>query len=117
MAEGLRRPKTTQARSDQFSRRLCIGSPGRVNRERSRTAARAQPVAGAFSSDLECSGCTSLVRGPRAVGDEQAMGNADRRDVEDGAEVERETRTARMIATGRIHEQDVRLLRETSDRP
>jgi hypothetical protein len=69
-----------------------------------------------FSSDLECSGRTALVGRPRAVCDEQAVGNPDRRGVEDGAEVERETRAARMIATGRIHEQDVRLLGETFDR-
>jgi len=43
------------------------------------------------------------------------MRDPDRGHVEHGADMERETRTTRMVATGRIHEQDVRFFGEATN--
>ncbi len=48
-----------------------------------------------------------LVGGPVPGGEQWAVGDADRRAVEDGAEVEREPGSAGVVAAGGIHEQDV----------
>jgi hypothetical protein len=59
-------------------------------------------VADQLAVDEERAAGAALVRWPLALGNERAMRDADRREVQHRAEVERETGAARMVAAGRI---------------
>jgi protein-L-isoaspartate(D-aspartate) O-methyltransferase len=87
-----------------------------VNCEWARVLAGAEPVADELALEEERTACAALVLRPIALGGERAMRDADGRDVEDGAEVERDARTARMVAARGVDEKDVRLRAERSHR-
>jgi hypothetical protein len=78
-----------------------------VHGERTRAGARPQPVADPFALEPKRAYRASLVRRPLTRRGEQAMRDAHRGEVKDGAEMERQAGPARMIPAGRIDEQHI----------
>jgi hypothetical protein len=70
-------------------------------------AARADPVADELVAEHERGGVARLVGRPRAGCEEASMRLSNGRHVKHGAELERETRAARMVAADRIDEQQL----------
>jgi hypothetical protein len=90
-------------RRENYGRgRVQAGPPRVVQGQRARARTGAEPVADQLAVDEERAAGAALVRWPLALGNERAMRDADRREVQHRAEVERETGAARMVAAGRI---------------
>jgi hypothetical protein len=87
-----------------------------VDGERAGALARAQPVADDLAVDLKGTARAAFVRRPLACGDERAVRDADRRDVEDRAEVERDAGAARMVSACAVDQENVRRLAQRADR-
>ena len=62
-----------------------------------------------LSLETERTRSACLVRRPLAVGEQQAMGDPNCRQIEDGAEVEGQAGAARMVPARCVDEQDIRL--------
>jgi hypothetical protein len=81
-----------------------------MNGERARACPRSQPIADEFAAEPKRTPGTALVGRPLAPGDERAVGDANSREVEDRSELERKAGAARMVAAGRVDENDIRQL-------
>jgi hypothetical protein len=69
---------------------------------------RPQPVADEFTAEPERTAGAALLGRPLALGDERAVGDADGRELEHRAELEREACSAGMVAPGRVDQKHVR---------
>jgi hypothetical protein len=107
-AERLGSPMSGNRREDELDRRFRICSPGAVNGERPRSGSCPQPVSDDRAFEHERRRRTALVARPRSFREERAMRDADRRQVELGAEVEGEAGSPRVIPSGCVDEEDVR---------
>jgi hypothetical protein len=85
-----------------------------VDGEGTRARSGSKPAADGLSFEHQRAAGAGLVRRPLAAGLERTMSDTDSREVEDCTELEGEAGAARVVATGRIHEQDVRWLRESA---
>jgi hypothetical protein len=77
--------------------------------------ARTEPIADDVSGEHERTPRRPLVLGPLAGGQQAAVSDAHGRQIEDGAQLERKPRPARVVTAGRVHEQGVRELRQGPD--
>ena len=79
--------------------------------QRACASPRPQPVADEFIAEPERTAGAALLGRPLALGDERAVGDADGRELEHRAELEREACSARrMVAPGRVDQKHVRQL-------
>ena len=96
--------------------RLGAGAPRRVRRERPCAALRPHPVADALAVQHELARGAALVGRPLTLGAERPVRHAHGRHPENGAQMEREPATPRVIPARRVHEQHVREGAEPMDR-
>src|SRR5919108_5800337 len=80
--------------------------------EWARACSRSQPVADELALEMQRAAGPSFVCRPLALGDERAVGDADRREVEHRAEVEGEARAARVVAARGVDQEHIGRLRE-----
>lgn len=83
--------------------------------QRPRARPRPEPVADPLPAEEQRAASAALVGGPLAFGGERAVRDADAREVEHGSEVKRETGAARVVATRRVDQEQVRQVWEGSD--
>lgn len=102
---------------DDVGRDREIGSPCRVDHQRSSSEPGSHPGRDDLALDRQFGGRPSVDRGFGARCEQWPVRDADRREVEDRAQVERQPRPSRMIASGRVHQEDVRRTREGPDGP
>jgi hypothetical protein len=85
-----------------------------VDGQRARACAGAQPVADELALEEERAAGAWFVHGPLALGDEWAVRDADRWEVQHRAEVEGEAGAAGVVSGGGVDQEDIRLRGEGS---
>jgi hypothetical protein len=92
---------------DNLDGDLDVGAPPRVNGDRASASPGPQPCPDALAVEQQRRAGAARVAGPRAMRQQWPVRDADGRHIEGGPEVQRQPCSARMIASGRIHEYDV----------
>jgi hypothetical protein len=77
-----------------------------VDCQRARSLPSAEPVAHSLALDDERDACASFVWWPVALGGEWAVGDTYRREIQDGAEVEGDAGSARVVSAGAVDQED-----------
>jgi hypothetical protein len=83
--------------------------------ERTRACTGSKPVADDFPFEPERTACMALVVGPAPLGDQRTVRHAHGWQIEDRAEVNGQTGSPGMVASGRIDEQNLRRSGEPAD--
>ena len=91
---------------DQSHRSGQVHPPAGVYDEWTGTRSGPDPARDHLVADTERADGPAAVRRPRALGDQGPVCDADRGEVEDGAQVDRQTGSLRVVATGGVEEQD-----------
>jgi hypothetical protein len=101
---------------DQPGGRLGIGAPTGMNRKRTHSASRSQPIADDLVVVQERTRLLPLVTWPRSLCEQRAVRDTDGREVEDRAEVKGQSGPTRMVSTGGVDEQALGRLRKSPHR-
>src|SRR6266508_3806340 len=83
--------------------------------KRARSCSRSEPVADKVVFERQRALGAALVLWPLACGGERAVRDPHGREIQHGAEVRGEARSARMVAASRVDEEDVRWPRKRAD--
>jgi hypothetical protein len=98
---------------DKPDRSLDVCAPAGVNRKRTHSASRSQPIADDLVVEQERTRLLPLVAWPRSMCKQGAVRDTDGRHVEDCAEVKGQSGPARMVSTRGVYEQAFRRLRKS----
>src|SRR6266545_5356926 len=83
--------------------------------QRTCACSRSKPIADELAFESERAAGALLVRRPLALRVERAMGDADGREIQNCAELEREPRPARVVTARGVDQEDIRRLRKGTD--
>ena len=93
---------------DDVHSRVGIRAPSRVDGQRACACPRPHPVTDELAAEQKRSASAALVGRPLALGHKGPVRDPDGREVEQGAELEREAGSARMVAASCVDEEYVR---------
>ena len=108
VAQRLRCARLAKGTGHDVDRCGGAGAPGGVHGQWTGSRARAEPAADPVLPSRERARRAGLVRRPVAVGDQRAMRDADRREVEQSAQMQGHACAPGVVAAGGVDEKNVR---------